>query len=422
METPLTHDSDTEKTSSSSAIDNKPTTRSNSTALSPSTPSASSESSSAYALPHLRPTSASIATLASESHISSEISAKPVKQSRFNEFRNGKLLNGSSTNSAESPSDQTVLALPDHSKSAPSQNINTVSRPSKLPFKFDEFMALLSGQSIDQLLIEAERVNDNYRSRVLRMNRQLINQNPCYLNSNIPRRRFEIAFIKLSVFQRIVTSMRESHRILGLPIDVQQLDITAEWAAASAIVPLFWNYRLMTIPIQTQSGFATDNSTSFPDDAYHFGLLMAESLLSNSRFDKVIIRERIVTQTVTINSRYQHGKALGANELKSLYTYLNKVFEQPEFSFRNIQFDPDYKNDDSIHIQAWRDALFMIFRLTSRIPGFSFYHSGNEEDKQVISQISQEVSNLVQTFKLKMMEPENCDLSIATLLQDILRS
>jgi len=314
-----------------------------------------------------------------------------------------------------------LLALPDHSQTA-NNSLSTVSRPNKLAFKYEEFMALLGGKNIDQLVLEAERQNDTLRIRSLRMTRQLLNQNPCYLTSEPHRLRYEIAYIKLSVLQRIITSVRESHRILGLPLDVQQLEITAEWAAASAIVPLLWNYRLMTVPAQSQSTSThRDVNNSFPNDAFHFGLLLAESLLCNRHFDRITIRERVVTQSVNLNGRFRSGKTLTEAEIENVHEFLQKIIDQREFCFHNVQFESDFVVNDSVQSNEWRDAMFLIFKLTTRIPGFSFYHSLNSYDKQVVSLISQEVTRLVQAFKQKMFTAPDNDASIAALLQEILQ-
>jgi hypothetical protein len=213
--------------------------------------------------------------------------------------------------------------------------------------------------------------------------------------------------------------MRESQRILGLPIDVQQLEITAEWATASAIVPLFWNYRVMTVPAQKNMG-QEDHHVSFSNDAYHFGLLLAESLLRNNNYDKVIIRERVVTQSVSLNGRFRVSQKEGTLDAVKLEANLRKIFEQREFSLCNLIFNSDYSQDDSRHIQLWFDTLVFIFKLTTRIKGFSYYHSGNEQNAQIASMISDDLARLTQAYKHKMFEPIQADLSIAKLLDSIL--
>lgn len=317
---------------------------------------------------------------------------------------------------APSGSDTVEKSASPNSSVVPENSLATVSRPNKLGFAFDEFMAILSGLPINQLLTDAERNNQAERVKTLRNARQLFAQQACYLNGEPMRQRYEIAYIKLSVFQRILASMRESQRILGLPIDVQQLDITAEWATASAIVPLFWNYRIMTVPAQKS---LEDNNASFSNDAYHFGLLLAESLLCNTHYDKVLIRERVVTQSVSLNGRFRVQKDSNVDAVK-LEVNLRKIFEQREFSICNLIFDSDYSQDDSRHVQLWFDTLVFIFKLTTRIKGFSYYHSSNEQNAQIATMIGEDLGRLTQAYKQKMFEPVQADLSIAKLLDSIL--
>jgi len=354
------------------------------------------------------------------------LSMTPQNQHNINNQSAPLLLNSLSGSAPSKPASTNSLPALPNFHASPASGKPTVSRPNRLAFKFDEFMALLSGKNIDQLLLEVERTHDVGRLNVLRMSRQLLSQNPCYFSNDVMRRRFEIAFIKISVLQRIITSVRESHRMLGQPLDVQQLDITAEWAACSAIVPLFWNYRIMTVPMPPKTTLGSmDPNNSFANDAFYFGLLLAESLLCNRLFDRVTIRERVVTHTVTLNGRYRVNKSLSVEDSNNLRAYLQNIANQREFSMANVLYDPDLtllnRGGESNTATVWLELITLIFKLTTRIPGFSYYHSSNSQDKQVVSTICQNVTQLAQSFKTKLSEPTTCDVTIAALLQDILQ-
>ena len=239
-------------------------------------------------------------------------------------------------------------------------------------------MAVLGGADMHTLIGQAASSEHAYAIR--RLHRS-VGDNPAYLCDEPARRVFEIVYLKLSVFLRILTVMRESHKLLSEPLGIANTTITATVVQSTAIVPTLWNYRLMTAPSTVERN---EGSNTFSDDAYHFGLMMAVSLLANTHNDSNLIREKIIEITKFIDQTRMNDSSTSRD---SAISHILDIHCQSEvLHFRNV-FYQSIVDIHSLHIHVWRKLLTFIFRLTSCCSGFSYYHAPTANSASIIDDI-----------------------------------
>lgn len=287
----------------------------------------------------------------------------------------------------------------------------TVSEPAPLTLHFDEWMAWLAGADLNIFIGSAA---SSQHAHGLRLLQKSLGDSPLYLCDEPARRGYEIVYLKLSVFLRLLTVMRESHKQLRLPLGMASIIITATVSRSPGVAPAFWNYRLMTTPHPPGEGF------SFADDARHFALLMAQSLLSNPRNSAAHVKQGVLEISAALNRIHDDApdKQTRDGPLGNTNALLEHYLLQEMFHFQQVFYQPNHECQ-SRQVYAWKKLVKFLFKLTTHSPGFSYYHAHSVNPAQIVNDIVRDLKMLQNEFKAKLFEPLHTDKTVATLLNEL---